>query len=545
MLEIYARREAIARNPEYEAMDENALITFLENLTPTDFNRIVSRMSGVEGYLPVNGSHLERVAALVNYVRSAPGSGIDRLASLVTNLFPRNLLPPLMITESERKSLVYETFGDASIRDQIDLTGAPDAFVGNLLDTLDRIISTPNRANAIWTLLMSVYHRVGLEHKDLIESLRPIINPVITRDNLEPVGGAVPLRSPFYIRRQVDEDLESALKRKDGIILIRGARQMGKTSLLHRGLYWARQEQMRRVMMDLQQFNQGPVRHIITDLQRFDEADLTDANTFYELLAERFFEELKLQEHPEKNWRSNRRGKRNFEVYLRDTVLQNDNRPLVWAMDEADRLFTCSFGSDFFAWLRAIFNERACGDESPWSRLVIVISYATEPHLFIRDLNQSPFNVGTRITLYDFTSEQIAELNLRYSAPLKNDEERIRFYNLTGGHPYLAQRGLHYLVANEAGFDTLDACADYGDSVFGDHLRRLRFTLEQDSDLKAALARFVCDRKLLNREDFERLQSGGILAAGLMDSQCLRNQVYERYLSRHLCQEELNQTEPR
>ena len=57
----------------------------------------------------------------------------------------------------------------------------------------------------------------------------------------------------------------------------------------------------------------------------------------------------------------------------------------------------CPFGSDFFALLRALFNDRARGEESPWSRLIIVIAYATEPHLFIRDPNQSPFNVGTRI----------------------------------------------------------------------------------------------------------------------------------------------------
>jgi len=61
------------------------------------------------------------------------------------------------------------------------------------------------------------------------------------------------------------------------------------------------------------------------------------------------------------------------------------------------------------------------------------MSYATEAHLFIRDVNQSPFNVGTRLTLYDFTYEQMAELNRRYESPLKDADALRRFYALCHG----------------------------------------------------------------------------------------------------------------
>ena len=49
----------------------------------------------------------------------------------------------------------------------------------------------------------------------------------------------------------------------------------------------------------------------------------------------------------------------------------------------------------------------------------MAIVHATEPHLFIQDLNQSPFNVGTKIFLEDFTADQVAELNRRYNSPLR------------------------------------------------------------------------------------------------------------------------------
>src|SRR5205823_8759257 len=85
--------------------------------------------------------------------------------------------------------------------------------------------------------------------------------------------------------------------------------------------------------------------------------------------------------------------------------------------------------------------------EGPWSRLTLVIAYATEAHLFIADVNQSPFNVGTRVTLEDFTLEEVADLNDRCGAPLRDSGEVQRFYHLVGGHPYLVRRGLHAMAS--------------------------------------------------------------------------------------------------
>ena len=48
------------------------------------------------------------------------------------------------------------------------------------------------------------------------------------------------------------------------------------------------------------------------------------------------------------------------------------------------------------------------------------------------DLNQSPFNVGTRLTLADFTLAQIAELNRRYGGPLTGEEALARLLQALG-----------------------------------------------------------------------------------------------------------------
>ena len=52
---------------------------------------------------------------------------------------------------------------------------------------------------------------------------------------LEPVGGAVPPDSPFYVRRTCDQEFMQALENRESILLVKGARQMGKTSLLAQG----------------------------------------------------------------------------------------------------------------------------------------------------------------------------------------------------------------------------------------------------------------------------------------------------------------------
>ena len=44
------------------------------------------------------------------------------------------------------------------------------------------------------------------------------------------VGGAVPLGSPFYIERPADGEFRAAVTRGDSIVLVKGARQVGKSS---------------------------------------------------------------------------------------------------------------------------------------------------------------------------------------------------------------------------------------------------------------------------------------------------------------------------
>jgi hypothetical protein len=312
---------------------------------------------------------------------------------------------------------------------------------------------------------------------------------------IPPPRGLVPLDSNFYISRPTDQEFQEAITRRDSIVLVRGARQMGKTSLLARGL---------------QQAHDTGSGTIMTDFQKLDASDLESIGTFYQTLGEWIADELDLSVRPADLWNLRRGPSRNFEQYLRRVVLEKISTPLVWAMDEVDRLFTCPFSSDVFGLIRSWHNART-NSSLPWSRLTLALAYATEAHLFITDMNQSPFNVGTRIVLEDFTPEQVAELNRRYGSPLA-PQDLERFCQLVGGHPYLANLGIYHIGHYGLTFAAFRAQGDRDEGVFGDHLRRIRVLLLKNAELTEAVRSVLRGRPCVSEAEFFHLRSAGVMA---------------------------------
>ncbi|HEX8188373.1 MAG TPA: AAA-like domain-containing protein [Pyrinomonadaceae bacterium] len=335
----------------------------------------------------------------------------------------------------------------------------------------------------------------------------------------EPPGGAVPLDSRFYLVRPTDALFLDALRRHDSIVLVKGARQMGKTSVLARGLQQARAEGSRVV---------------VTDYQKLNASDLESPEKFYVALGGLIADQLDLDVYPEDVWKERRAPSVNFERYVRREVLGKVDGSLVWGMDEVDRLFTCPFGSEVFGLFRTWHNERAVDPDAPWGRLTLAIAYATEAHLFITDQNQSPFNVGTRLELRDFTSEHVAELNARAGSPLRDAGELGRFYRLLGGHPYLVRRGLHEMVTDGLTFDAFEASAGRDEGPFGDHLRRILVLLARDTQLADITRAILSGQPCPTSEAFYRLRSAGVMSGDTQAELTPRCQLYADYLKRHL-----------
>ena len=339
--------------------------------------------------------------------------------------------------------------------------------------------------------------------------------------SLESEGGAVPLGSKFYVRRPTDDEFHAAIARRDSIVLVKGARQMGKSSLLARGLEQARDE---------------GIAAASTDLQALNDSDFKSLETFYIALANSLSspEQLNLKVLLGDVWDRRYSPNTNFDHYLRHEALGKLNLHLFWGLDEVDQLFTCPFGEEVFRLFRSWHNKRATDPTGPWARLTLVVAHATEASLFITDLNNSPFNVGTRVTLHDFNPDQVMELSRRYGHPLEAQAELEQLTRLVGGQPFLVRRALDELVAHRVSLGELELQADLDDGIFADHLRRLLAALKRDQSLVEVVRSLLRGHCSIDATSFYRLRSAGLLEGESERAAHLRCKLYANYFRRHL-----------
>ena len=330
--------------------------------------------------------------------------------------------------------------------------------------------------------------------------------------------GTIRLDSPFYVRRKEDDIAECCLDQPGSTIVVKGPRQSGKSSLLARIHALSKPAGRRSVYLDF---------------QTFDELQFASLGSTLQTLARRIGRVLKTTMQPAELWDSDLLGEKgSFAEFLARAVLAGTSSSVVLILDEVDRLFDRPYRGDFFAAVRGWHNNRAT--EEAWENLHLVLGHATDPALWIENLNESPFNVGDRLRLGDFTRDQVADLNVRHGNPLRNSDEITGLMELVGGHPYLVRQALYVIATERWSLDRLREEAGKDTGPFGDHLRRHLWALLQSERLRAAVARIAkgggCDDESL----FQRLLAAGLAAGESRSVARLRCALYQQYFSRHL-----------
>jgi hypothetical protein len=278
------------------------------------------------------------------------------------------------------------------------------------------------------------------------------------------------------------------------ISTIRARRQTGKSSLLVRGLHHARQQGANIIHLDM---------------QRVDPNDLTDADTFLHYLATFISLKLRLDRQiVDEAWQDSIGSQDKLTFFLETAVLPRLSAPLILALDEADRLLETDFHTSFFALLRAWHNSAAY--DSLWEQLHLILVISTEPYLLISNINQSPFNVGLKLYLEDFTPAQVADLNQRHNTPLPSDDVSA-FYQLLNGHPYLCRQALYTMIISGLTWTELTAVATHDTGPFSDHLRRQQWLLAQEPALLTALQDIITDGRCPDDHTRFRLLRAGLI----------------------------------
>jgi hypothetical protein len=293
---------------------------------------------------------------------------------------------------------------------------------------------------------------------------------------------------------------------------------MGKTSLLGRGANWAKE---------------SDVRFATTDFQKIGSSQLASEDQFYKLLAATLARQLGLKYDFANEWMDVFGPGINMDNFVR-TILEAVPTQLIWFMDEADKLFGVPYASDFFGLIRSWHNSRATESYGPWGRFTIVIAYATEAHLFIQDLNQSPFNVGRQLNLKGFNVAEIAELNRRYESPLASPAEVQALNQLISGQPFLTRRALDVVKRGVMDLPTLLANADRDDGPFGDHLKRILVAVSQLPEVMAALRSSLDSPQLREVDGLHRLVSAGVMYQTGDNKLAYSCELYRRYLQGHM-----------
>lgn len=351
--------------------------------------------------------------------------------------------------------------------------------------------------------------------QSLLMPLAPPL-PVAQPPSLEAPGGTMDPQSRFYVERTSDSRTNKAIKYPHGwTITIKGARQMGKSSLLLRTM---------ASMLELGK------QVAFLDFHLFDKDVLSNKKTFYRQFCLRISKNLGLEDRISAYWSEEQSENMSCTDYMSDYILNRLDKPLVLAMDEVDSLLETDFSSDFFSMLRAWCNARS--GNPIWKRLDLVLVTSTDPYLLINNPNQSPFNVGQDIELSDFTPEQVADLNDRHGKPLTSEGVE-QLLDLIGGHPYLVRKALYWIASQSSPTAEFFSNAATDAGPFGDHLRYLLFRLDQRKELGRGLLQSIQEHKCSDRTARLRLEAAGLVRRekGVVLPRC---RLYAEYFQEHL-----------
>lgn len=235
-------------------------------------------------------------------------------------------------------------------------------------------------------------------------------------------GGTLPADASSYVVRRADADLLSGLLSGEFCYVL-NTRQMGKSSLMIRTAGRLREEGVAVAVLDLTAVGQN-----LTPEQ------------WYDGLLVSLGEQLHLEDDLDDFWseHGNLGPLQRFFAAVGQVVLPAlGEKRLVVFVDEIDAVRSLPFSADeFFAGVRECYNRRT--QNSVWNRLVFCLLGVATPADLITDTRMSPFNVGRRIIITDFTPQEAAPLAKGLGENGTALLARALFW--TSGHPYMTQR---------------------------------------------------------------------------------------------------------
>jgi DNA-binding Xre family transcriptional regulator len=338
---------------------------------------------------------------------------------------------------------------------------------------------------------------------------------VLATDRLESPYRFAPLYSKFYIELNSIQALcQQIIRQPSGLLRIKAARQMGKTSLLERLVSHAQGLNYRIVRIDLGQPEQGQFENL---------------DKFLKYFCSKICKQLNLQINVDENWDDNGGSNDACTEFIEKYILV-DNRPLLLCLDNLERIYKhTAIRDDFLSLLRSWYDQK----NPHWSNWRMILSYVFPVE--IEDKNRSPFNVGEMVELLELTQPQIQNLVNLHGIEDWDNGHVANLMELVEGHPFLIRLALYEVARGRTDLQTILTTAACTNGLYREHLERYFRYLERKPELKQIMKDVVRENR--------PLPIYSILLPQLNDSGLIKingdlveptNQLYKSYFLKRL-----------
>jgi AAA-like domain len=247
---------------------------------------------------------------------------------------------------------------------------------------------------------------------------------------------------------------------------------------------------------------------------------------------------LDIEPQVNESWQDIYGVNKNCTRYFQKHLLSASESPLVFAIDNFERLFQYpDIFSQFCLLLRGWYENAKGGDRVAnfWKKLRLVVVHSTENYPAL-DSNHSPFNVGIPIELPEFNQEQVKSFARNYELNKQLGEQGlIKLMESIGGHPYLLQQAFMNLKTSQINLEQLLSLAPTEEGIFSDYLRQQLWHLQHNPQLELGYKKVVKTNTpvRLDAEVAFKLHSLGLVK--LSSNDCVPScDLYRQYFSERL-----------
>lgn len=324
----------------------------------------------------------------------------------------------------------------------------------------------------------------------------------------------------LYVERSADEQLKNIVEemQRPGYVLV--ARQMGKTNLLFNAKRTLENENRLFIYVDLSNLFEEErecYRNIIDNI-------IEPNDDIFECIEEEI-EKIRC-----KNLPSHKEYSRCLRVIL--NIFAGD---LVIILDEIDALRSADYSDHIFAQIRSNYFSRTNFPE--FNRLTYILSGVIEPTELIKDRNKSPFNIGDKIYLDDFTRIEHDSFISKSKLVISN-EISSEIFDWTNGNPRLTfdicSEVENYLL--KEGLITKEDISEIIHSKYLtsydiapiDHIREL---VKSNKEVRKAIINIHKGLNDIDDETKKKLYLYGIINSNFNEKTRIKNKVINKSLS--------------